>query len=506
MQKLPQFNAEKVLRILRDNKVALFIVAYNAENFIHNTIERIPKEIVNNFAQIYLIDDFSKDKTFEVARSAFSNLGVINYKVMRTPFNQGYGGNQKIGYKYAIDHGYDYVILLHGDGQYPPEFLPQIIECFEDAEAAAVFGSRMMKRFQALKGGMPFYKWLGNMVLTRIENKLLGANLSEFHSGYRAYSLTALKALPFQLNSNNFHFDTDIIIQFIANNFKIKEIPIPTHYGDEVCHVNGLKYFWNCLKSVIKFRLYKLGIFYQPNFDIELPLKREYKFKNNPNTLHQHILAASWSKSDLVVDLGANDISLSSKIAPLVESITAVDIQANEPGNGVKTIQLDLNSDFDNVLGHEVYDKIVALDVIEHLNNPEKAMLKINNILKTGGKLYISTANIAFIIMRMALLLGWFNYGKKGILDKTHHRLFTIKSFKRLLKNSGFRLEKVVGFGPPIADEISNKGIFVFFDKIAGLLARLEPSLFCFNFLALASKKPTLESIYDLTIKSGPEV
>lgn len=506
MQKSPQFNAEKVLQILRDKKVALFIVAYNAENFIHKTIERIPKEIVNNFAQIYLIDDFSKDKTFAAAESAFRHLGIKNYKVMRTPFNQGYGGNQKIGYKYALDKNYDYVIMLHGDGQYPPEFLPQIIECFEDSEVAAVFGSRMMERFHALKGGMPFYKWLGNMVLTWIENKVLGVNLSEFHSGYRAYSLAALKVLPFQLNSNNFHFDTDIIIQFIANNFKIKEIPIPTHYGDEVCHVNGLKYFWNCLKSVIKFRLYKLGIFYQPNFDIELPLKREYKFKNNPNTLHQHILAASWSQEDSVVDLGANDVSLAAHIAPLVGSITAVDIQSNEPEKGVKTRQLDLNSDFDIVLGRGAYDKVIALDVIEHLNNPEKAMLKINNILKTGGKLYISTANIAFIIMRMALFFGWFNYGKKGILDKTHHRLFTIKSFKRLLKNSGFHLEKVVGFGPPIADEISNKGIFVFFDKMAGLLARLKPSLFCFNFLALASKKPTLESIYDLTIKSGPEV
>lgn len=506
MQKLPQFNAEKVLQILRDKKVALFIVAYNAENFIHKTIERIPKEIVNNFAQIYLIDDFSKDKTFAAAESAFREHGVINYKVMRTPFNQGYGGNQKIGYKYALNKNYDYVIMLHGDGQYPPEFLPQIIECFEDAEVAAVFGSRMMERFHALKGGMPFYKWLGNMVLTWIENKLLGVNLSEFHSGYRAYSLAALKVLPFQLNSNNFHFDTDIIIQFIANNFKIKEIPIPTHYGDEVCHVNGLKYFWNCLKSVIKFRLYKLGIFYQPNFDIESPLKREYNFKNSPNTLHQHILAASWSQEDSVVDLGANDVSLAVHIAPLVRSITTVDILYNEPEKGVKTRQLDLNSDFDSVFGHEAYDKVIALDIIEHLNNPEKVMLKINNILKTGGKLYISTANIAFFIMRIALFLGWFNYGKKGILDKTHQRLFTIKSFKRLLKNSGFRLEKVVGFGPPIADEISNKGIFVFFDKMAGLLARLKPSLFCFNFLVVASKKSTLESIYDLTIKSGPEV
>lgn len=496
------YNKEKVLRILNSKKVALFIVAYNAENFISNTIERIPKEIVNNFTQIYLIDDFSKDKTFEVAERALRSQGVRNYKVMRTPFNQGYGGNQKIGYKYAIESEFDYVILLHGDGQYPPEFLPQIVECFEDQKVSAVFGSRMLVRYQALRGGMPFYKWLGNMVLTWIENKILGTNLSEFHSGYRAYSLSALKALPYELNSNNFHFDTDIIIQLIANDFKIREIPIPTHYGDEVCHVNGLKYFWNCLKSVIKFRLHKIGIFYQPNFDIESPVKREYRFKKNSNTLHQYILTSLWEKTDNIVDLGANDGLLSANIAPLVKSVTAVDIQKVEASAGVQALQLDLNSDFDQVLGHNMFDKVIALDVIEHLNNPERAMLKINNILKTGGKLYISTANIAFIIMRVALTLGWFNYGKRGILDQTHHRLFTIKSFKRLLKNSGFKLEKVVGFGPPIIDEINNKGIFVFIDKIFSFLARLKPSLFSFNFLMVATKKPTLDSIYGLTIKS----
>ncbi len=501
-----RFDAEKVLQILSSKKVALFIVAYNAENYIYKTIERIPKEIVNNFAQIYLIDDFSKDQTFERAESAFRSMGIRNFKVMRTPFNQGYGGNQKIGYKYAIENGYDYVIMLHGDGQYPPEFLPHIIECFEDPDIAAVFGSRMMVRYEALKGGMPFYKWLGNMVLTWIENKILGTKLSEFHSGYRAYSMSALKLLPFQLNSNNFHFDTDIIIQLIANDFKIKEIPMPTHYGDEVCHVNGLKYFWNCLKSVIKFRLYKLGIFYQPNFDIELPAKREYKFKISRNTLHQYVLALPWDKSDAVVDLGTNDGLLAAHIAPLVQSMTAVDIQNSESRHGVKTMRMDLNSDFDSVLGCETYNKVIALDLVEHLDNPEATMLKINKILKTGGKLYISTANIAFIIMRIALLLGWFNYGKKGILDKTHHRLFTIKSFKRLLKNSGFKLEKVVGFGPPIVDEISNRGIFVLLDKIISFLAKLKPSLFSFNFLVVASKKPALESIYKLTMNSEHKI
>ncbi len=495
-------NLAKVLEIMRGRKVALFIVAYNAENFIHKTIERIPKEIVNNFIEIYVIDDSSRDKTAEKAELTFISLGIKNYRVMRTPFNQGYGGNQKVGYTYAIRKGFDYVIMLHGDGQYPPEFLPQIIECFENDDAAAVFGSRMMVRYQALKGGMPLYKWLGNMILTRIENTLLRTKLSEFHSGYRAYHLSALKQLPFQLNSDDFHFDTDIIIQFVANDFKIKEIPTPTHYGDEVCHVNGLKYFWNCLKSVMKFRLHKLGIFYQPNFDIESPSRREYRFKSNPNTLHQHILALPWSKKDAVADLGAHDGILAAKLAPLVDSVTAIDIQPVPPREGLETRQLDLNSDFDRVLGQEAFNKVIALDVIEHLDDPEAAMIKINNSLKEGGKLYTSTANVAFIIVRIALLLGWFNYGKRGILDKTHHRLFTIKSFTRLLKNSGFKVEKIVGFGPPIADEISRKGIFAFIDKSGSFLARVRPSLFSFNFLLIASKKPSLESIYDLTVKS----
>lgn len=496
-------NLIKTLQILDNKKIALFIVAYNAENLIYKTIERIPKEIVNNFTKIYLIDDFSQDKTFEMAEAAFSILGIKNYQVMRTPFNQGYGGNQKIGYKFAIEHNYDYVIMLHGDGQYPPEFLPNIIECFTDEKIAAVFGSRMMVRYDALKGGMPFYKWLGNMVLTWIENKILRTRLSEFHSGYRAYSVSALKALPFQLNSNNFHFDTDIIIQLVANDYKIKEIPIPTRYGNEICHVNGLKYFWNCLKSVIKFRLHSMGIFYQPNFDTESLIKKKYKFKNNPNTLHQYILALPWNKEDIVADLGINSAELSANIAPLVKSITAVDIQESEPSGGGMALEPDLNSDFDRVLGREIFNKVIALDAIERVNNPEEAMLKINNILKTGGKLYISTANIAFIIVRAALLLGWFNYAKKGILDKTHHRLFAINSLKRLLKNSGFKLEKVVGFGPPIADEISNKGFFSLLDKALGFLAKLWPSLFSFNFLIIASKRPALDSIYDFTIKSS---
>jgi 2-polyprenyl-3-methyl-5-hydroxy-6-metoxy-1,4-benzoquinol methylase len=494
----------EALLILNNKKVALFIVAYNAEKYIEKTMSRVPKEIANKFSAIYLIDDFSRDSTFEKSLESAKSLGLENFTAMRTPYNQGYGGNQKIGYTHAINNGYDYVVMLHGDGQYPPEFLPDIIAGFEDEKISAVFGSRMIQRFRALKGGMPVYKWFGNKILTWIENKLLGTRLFEFHSGYRAYSVAALKSVPYVRNSDNFHFDTDIIVQLVAKDLKIKEISMPTHYGDEECHVDGLKYAFNCIKSVIKFRLHKIGIFYQPNFDIESETnERNYDLKISKNTLHYFIEHLPWKKTDSVADIGANDGRLSANIAPKVNSIVAVDIKKPIEKEEVRAIEIDLNSEFDKILGENKFNKVIALDIIEHLNNPEESLIRLNRILKNGGTLYASTANVAYLIMRFTLLVGWFNYGKRGILDKTHHRLFTVNSFKRLIKNNRFKIQKIIGFGPPIADQISDKGIFGLIDRIAGFFARLYPPLFSFNFLIIARKKPSFDKIYSLTLDSS---
>src|SRR5690606_38275953 len=122
--------------------------------------------------------------------------------VVRNAVNRGYGGNQKVGYAYAIERRFHIVAMLHGDGQYTPEELPRLLEPLVRGEADAVFGSRMMERFAALRGGMPLYKFVGNKVLTTIENLLLGTRLSEFHSGYRIYSVRALQSLPLELNSD----------------------------------------------------------------------------------------------------------------------------------------------------------------------------------------------------------------------------------------------------------------------------------------------------------------
>ena len=160
------------------------------------------------------------------------------------------------------------VALVHGDGQYAPERLPDLLTPLLSGEADAVFGSRMMKKGDALRGGMPLYKYLGNRVLTTVQNWLLGSDLSEFHSGYRVYSAAALAKIPFDRNTDQFHFDTEIIIQLIRAGMRIKELPIPTYYGDEICRVDGLKYARDVMRATLLSRVQDLGILYQRKFDV----------------------------------------------------------------------------------------------------------------------------------------------------------------------------------------------------------------------------------------------
>src|SRR5262245_39375223 len=212
-------------------RVLIFIVAYNAERTIEAVLRRIPTELAQYDTEILIIDDSSSDATFERAQILEKTQQLsIPLTVLFNPVNQGYGGNQKIGFHYAIRKKFDVVALLHGDGQYAPERLPQLIEPLAAGNAEAVFGSRMMESGNALRGGMPYYKYVGNKVLTRIQNRILGSSLSEFHSGYRVYSVEALNRIPFDRNTNEFHFDTEIIVQFLRAGMRIHELPIPTFY------------------------------------------------------------------------------------------------------------------------------------------------------------------------------------------------------------------------------------------------------------------------------------
>ena len=486
--------------VLAQRKVAIFVVAFQAELFIASVLDRIPAQLRDLFAEILVIDDSSSDLTFETARAAAERLGFNNVTVLRTPSNRGYGGNQKLGYLHALEQGFDYVVLLHGDGQYAPEYLPQIVQALGEQEPDALIASRMIDRRGALRGGMPLYKWLGNQVLTTIENRMLRSNLSEFHSGYRGYKVEALRSIPFQLNSDGFHFDTEILIQLISTGRKIVEIPVPTFYGDEISRVNGIAYAVNCLKAVTKMRLGEAGLFYEPKFDFGTFDDSGYRVKQADNTLHHEILSRDWPRDWQVADLGASRGVISAKLAEKVAHVTSADVERPTDAGNAEAIALDLNGDFDRELGARRYDCVLVLDVIEHLERPEDGVRRLAAILKPGGTLYASTGNIAFLVMRLSLALGHFNYGKRGILDLTHTRLFTIYSFKKLLTNGGFEIKEVKGFGPPVRDMIGESRSLSAADRISGALARVWPRLFAFSFLVVAQKADELEDVYRRTL------
>jgi glycosyltransferase involved in cell wall biosynthesis len=236
-----------------NKKIGIFIIAYNAVNHLIKTISRIPPDVYDQVEEIFVIDDCSTDNSYYAALGFKHEKNIQKLTVHRNEKNQGYGGNQKVGYQYAIDRGFDIVALVHGDGQYAPEALPLLLNPLVDGVADMVFGSRMSEKGKALQGGMPLYKYVGNVILTYIQNKLSGLSLSEYHSGYRLYSTHALRRVPFQSFTNNWHFDTQIILALAERNFKILEEPIPTYYGDEICHVNGIPYALHCIQTTYNF-------------------------------------------------------------------------------------------------------------------------------------------------------------------------------------------------------------------------------------------------------------
>ena len=233
-------------------KFLIFIPAYNVEKELFSVFKRIPKKIFKNKnIKVLIINDRSTDKTHNEIIKIKKKFKFPIF-VHKSNKNLGYGGVQKFAFNYAIKKKYDFTIMLHGDGQYRPESLPKIINAYKDVENDAVFGSRMMSYKSALRGGMPIYKFLGNIFLTFVQNLILGSNMSEFHSGYRSYKVSRLKKINYKNKSNYYHFDTEMVIEFLNKKFNILEIPQPTFYGNEESHLKSIPYGLNVLWVTFK--------------------------------------------------------------------------------------------------------------------------------------------------------------------------------------------------------------------------------------------------------------
>jgi glycosyltransferase involved in cell wall biosynthesis len=477
-------------------RVLILIVAYNAERTIQEVLRRIPASLSAYDTEILIIDDSSRDATFQQAQR-MEGSGEIPFPltVLYNPVNQGYGGNQKIGFHYAIRNGFDIVALVHGDGQYAPESLPTLLQPLLDEEADAVFGSRMMTRGAARKGGMPLYKFIGNRILTGIQNRLLHSSLTEFHSGYRVYSVRALERIPFDRNANVFHFDTEIIIQLLRAGLTIKELPIPTYYGDEICHVNGIVYGLDVIKATLLSRAQDFGILYDRKFDVSNPAGANHLYQAKLGFESPHTLAlARVPAGTAVADIGCAGGYISRELGAKGCHVTGID-QFPGAGDGLERfVQCDLDeSDFPLDAG--AFDYVLLLDVVEHLRSPEKFLdsLRSSRVGERNVKVIVSTANIAFVLTRISLMLGQFNYGSRGILDLTHRRLFTFKSTRALLEQSGYRIEEVHGVPAPFPLALGDGFLARFILAVNRALIKISKSLFSYQIFVVCSPLPSLE-------------
>jgi glycosyltransferase involved in cell wall biosynthesis len=242
----------------RSKKVVVVMPAYNAEKTLERTLGDIPREWVD---EIILVDDGSRDRTVEIARGL--GLSVFVHEK-----NKGYGGNQKTCYREALRLGGDIMVMVHPDHQYDPTVIPLLITPLLNGECDAVFGSRMLGG-RPLEGGMPKWKYLGNIFLTALENAAFYMYLTEYHSGLRAYSRRYLETVKFELNSDDFVFDSEIIAQGVIHKMRIKEIPITTRYFEEASKIGfprSVVYGLSILKTLVKFKLHKKGVIQSAQF------------------------------------------------------------------------------------------------------------------------------------------------------------------------------------------------------------------------------------------------
>ena len=398
-----------------------------------------------------------------------------------------------------VDGGYDFVILLHGDGQYAPELLPRFIETWRRTRADVVLGSRMHDLGSARRGGMPLYKRMGNRLLSWFQNRLTGLNLSEYHTGYRGYSTSFLRRVPFEVNTNEFHFDTQILLQAAHVGARFVEFPIPTHYGDEVCHVPGLKYARDVTLSTLQFKMHQVGMLCSLKYRVLEPSRYPDKTRA-PYTSHAMALRiVEEIKPATLLDIGCGPGFVSKRCEDAGIQVTGLDVSRPPAGMMTRFHQVDLERDR-MPLDPFHYDVVLLLDVIEHLQNPEEFLLGLRNrakAIKTGDDaplLVISTPNVAFVAIRLNLLLGRFSYAERGILDITHKRLFTRRTLRQTLVDCGYRVLSIRPVPVPFAAVMPGRLGRV----LAGLsaaLARLWPTMFAFQFIVTCRPLPGVRQI-----------
>jgi 2-polyprenyl-3-methyl-5-hydroxy-6-metoxy-1,4-benzoquinol methylase len=337
---------------------------------------------------------------------------------------------------------------------------------------------------------MPLYKYLGNRILSGYENRILGLNLTEFHSGYRAYNLHALKKIEFGNMTNDFHFDTEVIIKLHHQHYAIEEVPIPTYYTTELRYAKGMKYALNVFQAVRRYKKTSWSSRCYPEFQeyfIHYPIK-ETKYSS-----HYYALQMVGHDHE-VLDVACGEGFFANEIAKQGNRVAGLDSlpQAYHDSAMCGYYSADLNAGLDNVVDQlkgRRFDRVMLLDILEHLYDPKQILTQCHALLEEDGQVVVSVPNVANLSVRLMLLFGNFNYTDRGILDRTHQRWYTRKTARELVRQAGYKIvaERMTVIPISLALGLSPEGfIFKVLNSLLGVLTRLMPTLLGYQIMLVA--------------------
>ena len=476
---------------MQHKRLLVLMISFNMEKHIVSMLSRVlgaPLNKENTSCDVLLIDDASQDNTYEVAHDYISrqNLPVI---VCRNLVHQGWGNNQKMGCCYAVDNKYDLVVLWHGGEPCSSEYVPLLINPILNNTADIVLGSCEI----------PSRQFARDVLFRKFQNWILKGKFFQFNTGFRAYRVAALKSIPFEKNANDSNFDIDMLIQCIHTRQRMVEVIIPVSDGNEAVHVNSLKYTFQILKAVLLAQFQSLSVFYQARFDYQPDDAVVYADKTGFASSHQWALSHVLGNAH-VLDLGAGSSAYVSRhLSERNDSVIAIDKLApsGDIHPSITLIQADLNDmKFLTYIDTKAISHVLLLDVVEHLDSPETFFQYLRDQLQASlPRILITVPNIAFITMRIGLLFGLFNYGKRGILDLTHKRLFTFHSLQQLMRTHGYQIEKIEAIPAPFSLVFSDGRWSRVLTYLNQVCIRLSKSLFAYQIAIIVRPLPTLNTL-----------
>ncbi len=517
-----QAGRQQTAALQGEERLLVYVLAHKFESRLCELFERVPRTLLNRRDVHFLVADDASDDSgpFRLARW-LSDSEVHNVTIIQIGSSQGDGGSQKLGYRAAIDGGFDGVLLLHADEQSAPELLPTFIDAWRQSHAEVILGARVTSsvaptaaKSTAPASGrprLPFFQRLSSRFLTSLQNALIGWRLSSYFTGLRFYSTSFLQNVPFETNSNEALFDTEILLQAAYAGARVEEVSIPAAATREVCRLHGWRQVWGIVTRTLQFKLHQMGMLCSLKLRRLTP-DRYFDKTALPYSSHRMALqVVERARPQLLLDIGCGPGHVAERCRELGIRVTGIDLHEPKTHSLTQFIAADLESE---PLPVDVwkYDVVLLLDVIEHLADPEKFLLaqrhgyRAQPSLGNSPLFVISTPNIAFIAIRLNLLLGRFNYAERGILDITHKRLFTRRSLLRLLGECGYQVERCQPVGVPFEAVIGGKWGRCL-GATANWLARLLPTLFAFQFMVECRPHPGARQLLAsaVRVRAAPE-